>query len=170
MGITVAASTHTSMHARKNMQEHTHAHTHTHARTHARTHTHTHTHTHPTLLYMFLTRGRSWNGGVFCLSVSFSRYWANMYEQKASQSTDPPSGTPILCGKGIDRHVKFVRNTLQVHTVHALWTYVHICICSVHSVECTEHTLTHYVSWCGGESWVDQRVPRAYIHDVALLL
>ena len=27
-----------------------------------------------------------------------------------------------------------------------------------------------YVSWCGGESWVDQRVPRAYIHHVALLL
>ena len=27
-----------------------------------------------------------------------------------------------------------------------------------------------HVSWCGGESWVDQRVPRAYIHDVALLL
>ena len=30
--------------------------------------------------------------------------------------------------------------------------------------------LVQYVSWCGGESWVDQRVPRAYIHDVALLL
>ena len=27
-----------------------------------------------------------------------------------------------------------------------------------------------YVSWCGGESWVVQRVLRAYIHDVALLL
>ena len=27
-----------------------------------------------------------------------------------------------------------------------------------------------YVSWCGGKSWVDQRVPRVYIHDVALLL
>ena len=24
-----------------------------------------------------------------------------------------------------------------------------------------------YVSWCGGESWVDQRVPWAYIHNVA---
>ena len=34
------------------------------------------------------------------------------------------------------------------------------------------HTYITYinVSWCGGESWVDQRVPRAYIHDVALLL
>ena len=31
------------------------------------------------------------------------------------------------------------------------------------------HTFIH-VSWCGGESWVDQRVPQAYIHDVALLL
>ena len=45
-------------------------------------------------------------------------------------------------------------------------------------VECTViHTLVvidcdtlDNVSWCGGESWVDQRVPRAYIHDVALLL
>ena len=27
-----------------------------------------------------------------------------------------------------------------------------------------------HVSWCGGKNWVDQRVPQAYIHDVALLL
>ena len=26
-----------------------------------------------------------------------------------------------------------------------------------------------YVSWCGGESWVDQRISQTYIHDVALL-
>ena len=34
----------------------------------------------------------------------------------------------------------------------------------------TDKIQTRYVSWCGGESWVDQRVPRAHIHDVALLL
>ena len=44
---------------------------------------------------------------------------------------------------------------------------INVGLCTVSTV-CKPFIV--YVSWCGGESWVDQRVPRAYIHDVALLL
>ena len=53
-----------------------------------------------------------------------------------------------------------------------------VCVCQcMHASVCTSVSCMYvsvctsvYVSWCGGKSWVDQRVPRAYIHDVALLL
>ena len=55
---------------------------------------------------------------------------------------------------------------LEQHvTQHYMYVCVCVCVCVFVCV-----FIYMCVSWCGGESWVDQRVPRAYIHDVALLL
>ena len=74
--------------------------------------------------------------------------------------------SPPLCSQECIRalgrkgaHLPFRGSVLtQVHTyVH---TYEHTC---------THATIEIHVSWCRGESWVDQRILWAYIHDVALL-
>ena len=79
-----------------------------------------------------------------------------------------------LCNWIVDTLTHAPTYSMYVHTnilyvrmyIQYVCTYIRTVRTGWYNYVCTYV----YVSWRGGESWVDQRVPRAYIRDVALLL